>query len=123
MHRLLGIAFAALVLFAASTASAQAATDTSKYAWDQTAPNLAAAQAYVYKAYNDNAAAGVTFTSVTCTGTVSPFRCTTPITAFTPGAHTTTVTASNAAGESLKSNVLSFQFVVIPAAPANLSLQ
>lgn len=102
-------------------ASAQA-TGTSKLAFDQAAANLAEANSLTYKYYPDGAATGVT-TTVTCTGSTSPFVCETPFPAFTPGSHTIQVTASNAAGESLKSAVFNFTFVVIPSAPVNLRIR
>ena len=96
---------------------------TSKFAWDQSAPVLADAQAYTYKYYPDNAATGVTFTGVTCTGTVSPFQCEVNIPAFTPGSHSVTFTATNAAGESAKSSPFAFAFVVTPAIPSNIRIK
>ncbi len=93
-----------------------------KFAWDQVAVDLAEAQSFTYKYYPDNSATGLTFATVTCTGTVSPFVCTTPIPAFTPGTHTITITASNLAGESDKSNPFAFAFVVTPGKPTNIRI-
>lgn len=111
---------AAAALFLLSTPLYAQTTAKDKLAWDQTAPDVATAQAYTYSAYADTATVGTTLSPVTCTGTVSPFLCSVPFPAFTPGPHTLQVTASNVAGESLKSNVFSFTFVVVPTAPANL---
>lgn len=98
------------------------ATPSNKFAIDQAAPDLATAQAYVYKIYVDGGATGAVVT-MTCSGTASPFLCTTPVGSFTPGAHTVTFTAANAAGESAKSAGLSFIMVIIPAVPQNPRLQ
>lgn len=94
-----------------------------KFAWDQAAPDLATAQALTYKHYDDGSATGVAFAGVTCSGTVSPFQCEVLIPAFTPGTHTTTLTAGNVAGESAKSAPFSFTFVVTPGVPANIRIK
>ena len=98
------------------------ATATQKFAWDQDAPTLADAQGYTYKYYPDGSATGVTFQNVTCTGATSPFVCSAPIPAFTPGNHTITVTAGNIAGESAKSSPFAFNFVVTPGVPNNIRI-
>jgi len=98
------------------------ATPTSKLAWDQAAPTLTDANGYTYKYYPDGAATGVTLASVTCTGSSSPYACQVNYPAFTPGNHTLQLTATNAAGESVKSSPFAFAFVVIPAAPANIRI-
>lgn len=114
------LAVAAMVMFV-SCASAQTVTSTSKLMWDQQAPDLATAQAYDYRLYPDGAATVPTpVVGVTCSGTASPFVCVVPFPAFTPGSHTEAATAANSAGESLKSTVFAFQFVVIPSPPQNL---
>lgn len=105
-----------IILCFAIVARAQA-TGGSKLGWDQTAPDLATAQAYNYKYYPDAATTGIILSPVTCTLTAGVIHCQAAFPAFTPGSHTVTVTASNAAGESPKSGILSFTFVVIPAAP------
>lgn len=104
-------------------ASAQTGTPTSKLAWDQAASDLATAQALTFKYYPDGATTGTVLTGVTCSGTAAPFVCAVNFPAFTPGSHTVQLTASNAAGESVKSASFSFSFVVIPAAPVNLRIQ
>lgn len=106
----------------ASPLVAQTATPTSKFAIDQAAPDLATAQAYTYTLYADGATTG-TVATMTCAGTASPFVCTSPVGAFTPGSHSVTFTARNAAGESAHSSALAFVMVIIPAAPANPRLQ
>lgn len=95
---------------------------TQKFEWDQAAPTLADAQGYTYKYYPDGGLIGVNFSSVACSGAASPFRCNTPIPAFTPGNHNITITASNAAGESAKSVPFAFNFVVTPAVPVGVRI-
>ncbi len=104
-------------LLLATTLHAQTAGTTSALGWDQVAPSAATAQSYTYRTRADGSTTGVVLPGVTCTGAVSPYQCKAPFPAFTPGAHTLTLTASNAAGESAPSPVLSFTFVVIPAVP------
>lgn len=113
--------FLLVITFAlfAGVASAQTGTPTSQLAWDQSAANLATAQAFTYGFYPDSAAVKTALASVTCVGTASPFQCSVAFPSFTPGAHTLTLTASNVAGESPKSPALAFTFVVIPTAPTN----
>jgi hypothetical protein len=102
--------------------AAQTATPASRFAFDQVAPDLATANSYTYRYYADGATTGVALT-VTCTGTASPFLCTAPVPAFTPGSHSVTLTAGNTAGESPKSVPFSFTMVIIPAVPANIRIQ
>ena len=111
-----------MVLGFSVVASAQA-TQASKIGWDQPAPDLATASAYSYKHYDDSGTTGITLTPTTCTGTVSPFQCQAAFPAFTPGAqHTIALTATNQAGESLKSTALPFTFIVIPNPPQNVHI-
>ena len=118
------ILFAIIILLVTTTVYAQPpATGTNKLGWDQAAPTLTEAQGYTYKYYPDTATVGTTLTPVTCTGTTSPFVCDVPFPAFTPGAHTLTVTASNIAGESPKSLPLSFIFTVTPGIPVNVRIK
>lgn len=98
--------------------AAQTAGPTSQLVWDQVAPTLATAQSYTYRLRADGGPTPTVLTGATCTGTASPFPCRVPFPAFTPGSHTITLTAGNAAGESSPSPVLSFTFVVIPAPPS-----
>lgn len=97
------------------------ATPGNKYAWDQDATDLVTAQAFTYKDYTD-ALAPVVLTPVTCTGTTSPFQCIAPMPLLTAGSHSTTLTASDTAGESLPSSPLAFTFVVVPNPPKNLHI-
>lgn len=101
---------------------AQTGTPASQLVWDQAAPTLAAAQAYVYRAYADGATTASTLPA-TCTGASSPFVCRAPFPPFTPGSHTLALTAGNEAGESPRSAVLTFTFVLIPSVPANVRIE
>lgn len=111
-----------LILFLSITSIALGAQAgaSSKLVWDQTATDLATANALSYKYYEGTIA--VALSNVICTGTVSPFVCSVAYPAFTPGGHTIQLTATNSAGESPKSPVFAFTFVVIPAAPANVRI-
>lgn len=114
---------ACLCLFAVPVL-AQTATPSSKVGFDQAGPDLATVQAYTYKYYADGATTGAALPAATCTGTASPFACTVPFPAFTPGNHTLTLTASNAAGESAQSTPpLAFTMVVTPTAPTNVTIK
>lgn len=116
-------ALALSLTFAVSAFAQSTAVPNSRIAWDQ--PNVASAavaQSYTYKYYPDGATAGIALTGVTCTGT-APVQCSAGFPAFTPGSHTLTLSATNAAGESPKSATLSFVFVVVPSAPSNLQIQ
>ena len=117
------IATLALVLGLVAGLTAQTAIPTSNLAWDQPAPTLAAAQNYTYKYYPDTEPSATTFATVACAGTTSPFVCVTTFPAFAPGAHTIQITATNIAGESARSAMFAFTFVVVPGAPANIRIQ
>jgi hypothetical protein len=110
-------------VIAANVVHAQSATPGSRYAWDQPASTLAEASSYTYRVYNDGSATGTNIAGVTCTGGTSPFQCSAPIGLYTPGGHTANITAVNATGESLHSNVFSFVMVLVPAAPLNFRAQ
>jgi len=112
---------AALILVTATAVLAQA-IPTSKLGWDQGAPTLAEAQGYTYLVYADGATTPLTLTA-TCVGTATPFQCEAPFPAFTPGNHTLTMSAKNAAGESAKTAPFPFTFVVIPATPTGLRIK
>lgn len=116
-------AFSGLMLLIASSVAAQTATTGTPLSWDQAAPDLATAQSYSY-AVSVDAQPTVVLTA-TCVAPVPPataFNCSAPFPAATPGAHTLTLTASNAAGVSAPSAPLAFTFVVIPATPTNLRI-
>ena len=108
-----------LVLAFAANANAQASAGK-KLSWDIVATSLTEAQGYTYKFYPDGSTTGQVMTSTVCTGTASPFSCSNNFPAFTPGQHTLTITATNAAGESAKSLVFTFTFVVVPSTPTNI---
>ena len=93
-----------------------------KLGWDQAAPTLVEAQAATYKYYLDSSATGIAFVNVTCSGTVSPFPCQVVTPIFSPGNHTIQLTASNAAGESLKSSPFAFSFVVTLNSPSGIRI-
>lgn len=123
MKRILVIALVLLSIASISNAQSNA-LPTSKLGWDQPAPTLQDASAYTYKYYADGSSGGgVILLGVTCTGPASPYSCEVAFPAFTPGDHTLQVTASNLAGESAKSNTLSFKFIVVPAAPQTLKIK
>lgn len=92
--------------------NAQVAT---KLAWDQPASSLADAQALTYAVTVDGGPR-VTVTA-TCTGTVSPFLCTTPLPALTPGGRRNIVVYASTG--LLESASIPFQLSV-PGVPAGL---
>jgi len=97
------------------------ATPTSLLAWDQPAPDLATAQSASYALAIDQAPP-VVHPGVTCAGSASPFLCTLPFPAITPGPHTLTVTTSNTAGSAAASAPLSFTFIAVPSPAMNLRI-
>lgn len=114
----------ALLLTFAGVSNAQTpAVSTSFLEWDQDAPTLQDAIGYTYRYYPDGGS-GQPLANVACQTTQSPtvFLCRAPFPAFTPGNHTVEITASNLAGESTRSNLLAFIFVVTPAAPSGLRI-
>jgi hypothetical protein len=124
MRMWLRLSLIAISVLLASQAVAHAqAVVTSKLEWDQPGASLAEVQTYTYRVYADAAQAGTTLPGVTCAGVAAPYQCSASFPAFTPGAHTLTLTAINAAGESPKSAPLNFTFVVIPQAPTALRIR
>ena len=113
--------FLLTILFVSITsiASAQPATSKSKLLWDQDAIDLITANSNIYKIIKDTSPPEV-LSDVVCTGSTSPFVCSVSFPAFTPGSHSITITAGNAAGDSLPSAPLAFTFVIIPTPPKNL---
>lgn len=111
-------------------AHAQTGSASDKIAWTQMAADLATAQGYTYRHYDDVSATGVVLAPVVCANQVPPvasvFDCAAPLPAFVTGAHTTALTAgTTVAGqpvESLKSTPLTFTFVVIPPAPTGVHI-
>jgi hypothetical protein len=119
------LCLALLLLLLPALSHAQIADAGAKLGWDMPASTLGTANSYTYRYYPDGATTGISLTGVVCTGTTSPFPCTVPFPAFSPGTHTLTVTAGTVAGtppvivEGPKSAVLSFTFVVVPGTPLN----
>lgn len=99
------------------------ATSTKKLAWDQPNATVAEAQAYTYQYYPDGATVGIPLSAVICGLGATGVFCEVAFPAFTPGGHTTTVSASNLAGESLQSTPLAFTFVVVPSTPVGLRIR
>lgn len=122
MKRILTFVLAFVFLLSAARLDAQV-TAANKFGWTQGAPSLADANGYEYRVYADSSTTGSVLSGVVCTGTASPFDCTAPIPAFTPGNHTAQLTAKNIAGESAKSDPLSFVFVVTPAKPLGFGIR
>lgn len=120
--RALLVCAACLVATAASAQTPPPASAGKSFGWDQAAPSLADANAYVYKFYLNGAAVGVIAAPVVCSGAASPFLCVTLIPAFTPGTHAIQATASNAAGESPKSSPFTFTFIVTPGTPSGFRI-
>lgn len=103
---------------------AQAATCSIE--WDQDAPGLVEANAFHYEAINDSQPA-VTI-PVTCTGTISPFSCLTPLPIKTAGTHTSTITAAEVLSDgtfatSVPSALFTYRVVNPPNAPKNLHIK
>jgi hypothetical protein len=121
MKRLLLSVCFVLVFAGLASAQSQAGTSSSLQ-WDIAAADLATANALTFRHYDDAAMTGVVFTGVSCVGATSPFVCTVPFPAFTPGSHTVAVSAANAAGESPRTAPLAFTFLVIPATPTTLRI-
>jgi hypothetical protein len=121
------IVLVCILLLAATTLSvqpvhAQPVTTANHLAWDQPGPDLLTVQTYGWNLYADAATTGVVLAGPVISGTVSPFQVVAPFPAFAPGTHTVSVSAFDLSGESPKSNVISFQFVVIPLSPVNLRI-
>lgn len=96
----------------------------SRFAWDQTAPTLAAAQGYTYKLYTDGLSGAVPLQSVVCAAGATPgvFACDGLVPAQTAGVpHTAQITAQGSTGaESGPSNTYAYVFTMTTAAPVNL---
>lgn len=112
-----------LLLPVPSFAQAIVATPTYKLAIDVPAcvgcpaMDVATATSYTYKVYLDGATTGTPLTGLVCAGTTT-ITCTELIPAFTAGAHTITVTATNAFKESGQSKALTFTMITsAPGAP------
>ena len=97
------------------------ATPTSKLIFDQSGGSLSEITAYVYKYYPDGNTVGLPLTGV-CTGTISPFTCSTVFPTFSNGNHSLTLTSTNAAGESVKSVPFAFVYGGVPLSPVNIRI-
>lgn len=122
MRNTLVTILAALAFVAAPAAQSQVFI-ASHLSWSEAGPDLTTVSGYTYQYFADGATQGTTLTSVTCSGTQSPFTCTVAIPAFTPGAHSLTLEAVDAAGASQASSAIAFTFVVAPATPTNLAIK
>lgn len=113
------------LLFSCTAHAQTPVVGTERLQFDQAAPDLATAQAYVYRLVIDGVRQAVPVT-VTCAGSVSPFACTTPFPALTPGDHTIALTAAvvvnGVEAESLPSVALPVRLVVAPNPPQNLRI-
>lgn len=97
---------------------------TSILGFDQPAPDLVSAQGYTYKYYPDSSSTAAALTGVTCAGTASPFQCQSAFPTFAQGNHTLTISATNVAGESPKSDPFAFAFVSSPPQkPSNIHIK
>lgn len=67
--------------------------------WNQNATLLTEVQGYIYRYYLDGATNGPALSSVTCSGTVSPWTCKAPLPVTLPGTHTLSLTAELTTGE------------------------
>jgi hypothetical protein len=113
-----------VLLLLGTAVQAQTATPGSRFVWTQ-GTDAATAQAYTWKVYTDGAAVGSTLSAVTCVANTpaTTATCSVAIPAFTPGPHSITVSATNAAGEGPKSDALAFTMVALPAKPGTPSIQ
>lgn len=105
------------------------ATGTMRLGWDQAAATLADAQGYRYLAYANGATTGIVVTA-TCTGTASPFACSTPLPAPVTviGDHSVVLAAQLSLGPNLwsddaRSLPFAFRVVAVPSAPDQLRLE
>jgi len=125
MRRIHGIGAAVVLLVAAAYVAAQSipnAGPNDSFGWNQTAPALTDANAYVYKYYLDGATMGSVFSGVKCTGSAAPFACAVKIPTFSPGQHSLTITAANSTGESAQSVPFAFVYGNPPPSPNNISI-
>lgn len=106
------VLFAMLFNTNLSAQTPPALSSTSQIGWDITGPTITDVRSWSYRHYDDNAATGTTFPTVTCSGTSSPFLCQAAFTSsmFTPGTHTTALEAftTNPAAVSGKSATITF---------------
>lgn len=127
MIKKIAVGVLAVLAYAGAAQAQTTVTPTNKLVWNEQGPDLPTVQAYVFKVYADGAAAGTVAAAVVCGVRQLPdttgFTCFLPFPAFTPGSHTLTLTASNAAGESAQSAALAFTMLVTPVVPGGLRIQ
>lgn len=130
MRRSIAVISAALAVLAlAGTASAQSTpvVPGDRLGWNQPATSLGEAAGYSYLIRIDAQPPTVVLPAgVTCVGTASPFLCSVPFPAATPGVdHNVTVAARKVvSGTNVDSPFaeppLVFQLVVVPGTPVNV---
>ena len=103
------IIFVYVVLSIFNNIILMASTSVSIFSWNEAADGLSDVQLYTYKYYLDGSLVPISLTNVNCIGSTSPFQCSVNFPTFYNGSHSLTLTASNTAGESLKSNKFMFQ--------------
>ena len=114
-RRLLGLSLLLLAV-SAFPAYAQAATPTSRLAWDQIGQSVATASSATYTAFVDGSTTGIVVTGVVCVaGTpVTNATCTSNLPPLTPGTHTMTLTQTIGGASSPQSAPpLSFSYIVV----------
>jgi hypothetical protein len=96
-----------------------------KVGWDQAAGTLAEAQAFTYRYYLDGAASGAALSSVTCSGSASPYTCQAELRVTISGPHTLALSAETSpTSRSPLSPPVSFNHVpsTAPTAPESITL-
>lgn len=117
--------FVLILLCLPSFAAAQTpVTPGDRLGWDQPAASVIEAQSYTYLIAIDGGAP-TAVTGATCTGTTSPFVCSVPFPAMTPGVdHSVTVaarkTVNNVNLDSPFSAPAVFRLEVVPGTPVNI---
>ena len=115
-----------MVVGVASEAQAQpAAGSASRLAWDQPASDVGEAIGFVYEASYDGGEPE-RVNGVNCGNAQSPFTCAGEIKPLTPATHTVRIRAvtviNTVRAEGPWSEVFTFRFVAVPAAPTNLRI-
>lgn len=125
----LGAIVLALVAIAAAPLFGQQTTAGSRVEWDQPASTEADLPLLTYRAFIDNAAAGVALVGVTCGSlkNATGYVCSAAWPASTPGKHTLQLasykTINGAEVRSVElSNVLAFEMILAPGTPQNIRI-
>ena len=120
----------ALLLAAPAVAAAQTPTPVSqshRLAWDQDGPSLAIVQAYQYFVIVDGVRTTQPILPIQCTGAATPFVCSTPFPALTPGPHDVGLHAAELVNGVLNvsppSVPIAIAMRVTPLTPRNLRVQ